>query len=149
LDAKIASSRVGQRFRRLGRRSHEEVRALLAEADVWVGSAVEGADGDKEGIPTALLEAMAARLPVVTTDAGSILEVVEDQVSALIVPQKDPEALANALERVLSDAGLAQRLGSAAAERARTEFDVSVCETRFHAKLGELLVQCEPGRTFS
>ncbi len=139
LSTRIDSLGVADRVQLLGRRTHEEVRGFLAAADVWVASAIEGEDGDKDGIPTALLEAMASGLPIVTTDAGSIVEVVEDGVSALVVPEKDPAALADALERVMTDGALAERLGRAAERRVRAEFDVAICERRFHTRLRELL----------
>lgn len=139
LNTQIQTSGAGHLIHLLGRRTHEEVRAILAAADIWVASAIEGEDGDKDGIPTALLEAMGAGLPIVTTDAGSILEVIEDSVTGLIVPQRAPTDLADALERIILDPALAERLSRAASEKVRAEFDVSVCEARFHTKLTELL----------
>jgi glycosyltransferase involved in cell wall biosynthesis len=139
LDAQITAAGLNHQIRRLGFRTHDEVRSLLATADVWVGSAVVADNGDKDGIPSALLEAMAAGLPVVTTDAGSILEVVEDGVSALVVPQKDAVAFADAIQRLLAARGLAERLGRAAEARVQAEFDVVECEARFHRRLADIL----------
>ncbi len=75
-----------------------------------------------EGMPNALLEAMALGRPVVTTAAGGSAEVVVDGESGLVVPIRDADALAEAIARVLSEDLLAQRLGRAAAERARDHF---------------------------
>ncbi len=70
-------------------------------------------NGDRDGIPNALVEAMSTGVPVVTTPVSGIPELVEDGTSALVVPQEDPEALAGALRRLHDDPELAQRLGVA------------------------------------
>ncbi len=75
-----------------------------------------------EGMPNALLEAMALGRPVVTTSAGGSAEVAIDGESGLVVPIKDADALASAIERVLTDELLAERISRAAASRVRAEF---------------------------
>jgi glycosyltransferase involved in cell wall biosynthesis len=67
-----------------------------------------------EGVPQALLQAMLAGLPCVTTDVGSIGELATDGVTALVVPPKDVPALRLALQRLMQDAALRARLGDAA-----------------------------------
>lgn len=71
-----------------------------------------------EGLPLAPLEAMASGVPVVTTDAGGLRELIEDGRDALIVPRGDPAALAGAITRLLRDPGMRQRLGEAGRRRA-------------------------------
>jgi glycosyltransferase involved in cell wall biosynthesis len=70
-------------------------------------------DGDRDGLPVVLLEALAHGLPVVTTDVIGIPEAVRDHVNGLLVPPDDSAALAEALAEVLSDRSLAVRLGAA------------------------------------
>ena len=77
-----------------------------------------------EGFGLVLLEAMLAGLPVVASRVSAIPEVVADGESGLLVPPDDPAALAAALERVLADSSLAQRLGEGGLARARSEFSV-------------------------
>ena len=67
-----------------------------------------------EGSPLVLLEAMQARLPIVATNVGAIPEIVQSEVSALLVPPRDPQALAAAIARLLGDAQLATRLAEQA-----------------------------------
>lgn len=85
-----------------------------AACEVFVSPAV-----GQESFGIALVEAMAAGLPVVATDIPGYREVVTDGVEGLLVPPRDPEALAAGLVRVLRDPGLARRLGEAGRERAR------------------------------
>lgn len=77
-----------------------------------------------EGVPQALLQAMACRLPIVTTPVGAILEAVTDGESALVVPPKDSVALADALERLLDNPGLAGALGAKAYGRANADYSL-------------------------
>ena len=99
----------------LGARSSEQVRATLAEARAFALPSVRLPSGRMEGIPVALMEAMASGVPVVATRLSGIPELVEDGVTGLLVEPHDPEGLAAALERLLADDALAAR---ARAERA-------------------------------
>ena len=76
------------------------VGAALEDADVFALPCVVDADGDMDGLPTVLGEAMAAGVPVVTTDVSSIPEIVRDGISGFVVPPRDPEALAAKLVEV-------------------------------------------------
>ena len=101
---------VSDRLRCLGFRSDPE--RFLAEAAVFV------LPSRFEGMPNALLEAMAAGLAVIVTDASpGPLEVVEPGVSGLVVPSDDPAALAEAMQALVSDPERCRRMGAAARER--------------------------------
>jgi glycosyltransferase involved in cell wall biosynthesis len=76
----------------------------------------------REGIPKFVLEGLAAGLPVVTTDAPGCRETVDDGVNGLLVPPRDALALADALDRLISDAGLRQSMGRASRSLAMSEF---------------------------
>jgi phosphatidylinositol alpha-mannosyltransferase len=97
----------------LGRVPHGELPPYHAAADVYVSPAV-----GQESFGIVLVEAMAAGVPVVATDIPGYREVVRDGVDGLLVPPGDAGALAAAVGRVLDDAGLAERLAEAGAERA-------------------------------
>jgi glycosyltransferase involved in cell wall biosynthesis len=94
---------LDQTVRFLGRRT--DALAFLAAADVVVNPA------DVEGLPVAVLEAMALGRPVVATAVGGVPRLIEDQVTGSLVPPGDPPALALAVERLLDDPGLASSLG--------------------------------------
>ena len=87
----------------------KDVQPFYAMADVFV------LPSHSEGSPNVLLEAMAARVPVVATSAGGIPEIVENEKSALLVPLSDPAALAAAINRALKDSDLTERLAEEAA----------------------------------
>ncbi len=78
-----------------------------------------------EGLPIALLEAMAMSRPIVATRVSGIPEVLQDEDNGLLVPPADPAALARALRRVLTDPELRERLGRRALETLRERYDVS------------------------
>lgn len=133
LRARAAPLEAAGVLRFLGRCDSHQVRAELQAAEVFVAPFVELANGDKDGIPTAVLEAMAAGCAIVATDAGSIPEIVADGREGLLVPQRDPAALAEALAALATDPARARALGQAARVRAQREFDIAVCEQPFHA----------------
>ncbi|MBL8843791.1 MAG: glycosyltransferase [Planctomycetes bacterium] len=118
-----------------GRQPEQKVRHFLSIAHLFVAPFVETASGDKDGIPTALIEAMATGIPSVVTDAGSILEVVDDRVDARVVPQRDPQALATAIRELLQDPRGRKLMANKAAQKAREKFDVSICEPWFHERV--------------
>jgi glycosyltransferase involved in cell wall biosynthesis len=104
----------------LGSRDQAKVRAAYDRAHVFVLPCRQTSVGDRDGLPVALVEAMAVGVPVVTTPVAGIPELVRNEVSGLVVPPDDPMRLADAVERVLADAGLRRRLvvaGRAVASR--------------------------------
>jgi phosphatidylinositol alpha-mannosyltransferase len=110
-----------------------EVPAYHAACDVFVASAV-----GQESFGIAIVEAMAARLPVVASDIPGYQEVVTDGVDGLLVPPRDPEALAAGLLRVLREPELAMGLGEAGRERART-FDWPIVVDRIEELYGRAI----------
>lgn len=102
----------------------DQVKALVAGAAVFAAPCVVGRDGNRDGLPTVLLEAMALGTPCVATDVTGIPEVLEDGRTGLMVEQHDSAGLADAIERLLGDADL--RVGLASRARARMERDFDV-----------------------
>jgi colanic acid/amylovoran biosynthesis glycosyltransferase len=111
LEAEAAAAGVQAEVEFLGSRRRNEVAALMARADVVVQPSVVASSGQMEGIPVSLMEALASEAPVVATRISAIPELILDEETGLLVPEKDPRALCVALLRVLSDRHLAQRLG--------------------------------------
>jgi glycosyltransferase involved in cell wall biosynthesis len=122
-----------------GRQDLEGVLRFHRLAHLFVAPFVETETGDKDGIPTALLEGMSSGLPAVATDAGSITEVLEDGRDGLIVPQRRPQALADAIEALLADPSRRAELGRRAAEKVRERFDAGTLERLFHERVDALV----------
>jgi glycosyltransferase involved in cell wall biosynthesis len=139
LDQRITDLNLWGTVHLEGRQGDEGVQRMLGLAHLFVAPFVETESGDKDGIPTALLEGMATGLPAVATDAGSIPEVIENGRDGLLVPQRNPAALADAIESLLLDPERRSRLGRAAAETVRRRFDARTCETIFHDRVRALL----------
>jgi len=106
-----------------GALTHDELKDLYERCTICCLPCIVAADGDRDGIPNVLVEAMAMRLPVVATDVSAIPELIEDGANGLLVPEKDVPALARALERPLEDAALRRKLADAAYETVRGSFD--------------------------
>jgi colanic acid/amylovoran biosynthesis glycosyltransferase len=108
-----------------GAKPQEQVRALLSEASIFVMPSVRTPSGNQDGIPVALMEAMASGCAVVSTAVSGIPELVRDGDTGLVVAAGDVEALAAALSRLLSDAPLRRRLGAAARQAVARHFDAA------------------------
>jgi glycosyltransferase involved in cell wall biosynthesis len=114
---------LGGRMTWLGTRPHHEVIAEYNRAHAFVLGCQIAADGDRDGIPNVLVESMALKTPVVATRVSAIPELVEDGVTGLLAPPRDPEALAGALKRVLTDREFRDRVAAAAQKRVQEGFD--------------------------
>jgi glycosyltransferase involved in cell wall biosynthesis len=129
--ARVDSRRMTHAFTFLGHR--DDVAARLADADIFV------LPSRSEAFPNAVLEAMAAGLPIVASGVGGILELIDDGRTGLLVPAGDPAALADRLRRLMTDPALALRLGNAARDEAlaRYSFDrmVAAFETIYLTEL--------------
>ncbi|MCI0662914.1 MAG: glycosyltransferase family 4 protein [Acidobacteria bacterium] len=103
--------------------TQEELRKVYQQATIFALPCQVVDDGDRDGIPNVLVEAMAMELPVVSTVISGIPELIEDRVNGLLVPEKNVSSLAAALEELLNDSKLRLRLGSAARQSVSRAFD--------------------------
>ncbi|MBI2414962.1 glycosyltransferase family 4 protein [candidate division WWE3 bacterium] len=101
----------------------EKTITYFQSANIYVQPSINMNSGDSDGIPNTLIEAAMASLPIVTTDAGSIADFL-DETNALVVSQKDSIALAKAIRNLILDDNLAQRLAKKANEKALVMFDI-------------------------
>ena len=100
----------------------DELRALCSRSHLFLHPSELGPDGDQEGVPNAMIEAMAGGLPVVATAHGGIPEAVEHGVSGLLTPERDAPALARSLLTLAGDPARYAAMSAAAAARISTEF---------------------------
>lgn len=105
--------------------SHPEVLDLYRRATLFVLPCIVTNDGDRDGIPNVILEAMAARVPVVSTGVSGIPEVIRDGETGLLVPERDPSAIATAVARLLGDRELTARITERAQQFVTSEFDLA------------------------
>jgi len=102
---------------------HSETLEILNEAMIFILPSVTGKNGDMEGIPVSLMEAMARGIPVISTYHSGIPELVQDGVSGFLVPEGDDDALARAIERTIDSAPEWPEIGRASRRMVEEEFD--------------------------
>ncbi len=131
LEGQARELQVDNRVVFLGHRN--DIPGLLAACDVFVLPSLW------EGLPLSILEAMAAKRPVVASRVGGNPEVIADGETGLLVPPASPEALAAAIHRILSDPALAQRLAMGGHSRVRDTFSAEVMSQRVMETYDDLL----------
>lgn len=138
LTDRIRALDLEDRVELLGALEHDDVVAQYRAATVFTLPCVVGADGDRDGIPNVILEAMAMQLPVVSTHHSGIPEAVQDGVTGLLVEPGDAAALADALERLLADADLRRGMGRRGRQAVADTFDVAVNVDRLRSCFEEV-----------
>jgi glycosyltransferase involved in cell wall biosynthesis len=124
LQAQIERAGLWGRVQLVPALAQDAVLALVGSASAFALPCVVGADGDRDGLPTVLLEAMALGTPAISTTVAGIPEMIDDGVSGLLVGQRDPAALADALGRVLASRALRSRLSAGALATMRERFSI-------------------------
>ena len=122
LRARASSAGVADRVRFLGDRTQDQVAALFAAADVITVPSVRDDSGNVDGLPNVVMEALASGTALIATSAGGIASVVEHERTGLVVAERDPEALASAINRAISDPALRTAIGVAARQVVETRF---------------------------
>ena len=107
-----------------GAKPQREVRQRLAAANVFVLPSVIDPEGGMDNLPTVIMEAMTTALPIVSTNIGGIPEMVIENETGFLLEPADASALADAIEKVIDDRLLAQRLGHAGYQRAHELFSI-------------------------
>jgi len=133
LENLIGTLDVGDRIRLLGWKRQEEVVELVKRADILLAPSVTSEDGDQEGIPVVLMEALAQGLPVLSTYHSGIPELVQDGESGFLVPERDVDALAEKLEHLVKYQEIWADMGRAGRGYVEGYYDI--------AKLNDQLVQ--------
>lgn len=109
----------------VGAMDQKEILSRYQSSDVFSLACVVARNGDRDGVPVSLMEAMACELPVVTTPVTGIPDLVEHEITGLMVEPGDATSLADALERLSDDRGLAADLGRRGREHVLNEFEIS------------------------
>ena len=125
LQALVATLGLGGRVTFTGFLSQEKLRALYAAAHLFLHPSELGPDGNQEGVPNSMLEAMAGGLPVAATRHGGIPEAVEDGISGLLTAERDFPALAGSLLALARDPARYAAMSAAASARVAAEFSLT------------------------
>jgi glycosyltransferase involved in cell wall biosynthesis len=119
----------------LGAMPNDQLTELFSRASIFFMPCVKTVEGDMDGIPVAMMEAMACNVPVVSTGISGIPELVEDGITGRLAPENDVNALAQILEELLGDRETIEQFGKAGRERVLKDFNISANA----AKLRELI----------
>ena len=122
LEARVRELGLNGRVSMPGRVPEPDLHRAFHEANVLVLPSIVDKRGDTEGLGVVLIEAMAYRIPVIGSAIGGITDIISDGETGLLVSPEDPAAIAAAIERIATDATLAERLALAGSRRVRERF---------------------------
>jgi colanic acid/amylovoran biosynthesis glycosyltransferase len=120
----IRATKLEEHVRLLGELPNGEVRQRMREADVFLQHSITAENGDSEGLPVAIIEAMAESVPVVSTAHAGIPEVVKDGVTGFLVEPGDSDGMAARAATLLQDRNLRLRMGAAARQLIAQEYSL-------------------------
>ena len=141
-----------------GAETHERVIEMYQQATLFALPSVVAENGDRDGIPNVLVEALYLRMPVVSTPVSGIPELIRSESNGLLVPERDHAALANAMRRLIDDARLREQLAAAGRQTVLARFDMAANAQRlahlflnqeFAASLAEVKSDPSPLATLS
>jgi glycosyltransferase involved in cell wall biosynthesis len=125
LRAQIVAAGLEESVELTGPQTQTQIAERLAHATMFVLPCTREVDGGMDNLPTVIMEGMAAGLPVVSTPLGGIPEMIEPGVNGELVPERQPEALCAAIERLIADPEKARTFGNAGREIAREKFSIA------------------------
>ena len=133
LEARAGAGAAANRVHWLGNLTQDAVGAWFAAADIVAVPSVRDESGNVDGLPNTLLEGLATATPIVTTAAGGIGAVVQHDRSAVVVPERDPRALADAIDALLRDDDRRARIGREGRSIVEARFSWAAAAARFEA----------------
>jgi glycosyltransferase involved in cell wall biosynthesis len=137
LDQLIKQWNLGDYVKLVGALAHQEVTQRYHNAHVVVLPCIVGQDGNQDGLPVSIVEALASGVPVVATPISGVPEAVRDNENGLLVPPADANALADALQKLMSDPALLARLRDNARASVLDQFDERETAHRLHDLFSE------------
>jgi len=125
LQKQIEELGISNHIRLLGWKSHTDVKDKLDSAHIFLAPSITAQNGEKEGIPNAVKEAMAQGLPVIATEHSGIPELIDNGISGYLVPEKDSAALAKKIAYLCNNTEIWPKISVAAREKIETDFDIT------------------------
>jgi colanic acid/amylovoran biosynthesis glycosyltransferase len=112
--------------------SDSELLRYYEEADMFILPCIITENGDRDGIPVAMMEAMAMGLPLISTIVSGVPELVEDGTSGILVPPKDEKAIADAIIALCKDTDLRVKMGKKGRKMIEREFNITIEAEKLH-----------------
>ncbi|MBQ8189507.1 MAG: glycosyltransferase family 4 protein [Lachnospiraceae bacterium] len=137
-ELKEQAKRVNADIEFWGNKSHDELKTILPSADVYVAPSITAQNGDTEGLPVSIMEAMASGVPVVASDSGGISDMIIHGQNGLLTQEKDVDGIATAINMILNDTELASQLKNHALETIK-EYDYDVIAQKYFAMYQKVL----------
>jgi glycosyltransferase involved in cell wall biosynthesis len=139
LQRRAQTAGIADRVRFLGNQPQDRVGEYFAAADLICVPSVRDSSGNVDGLPNVVLEALASGTALITTAAGGIGSVVEDRRTAIVVPERDSPAIAEAIRRLLGDPVMAREMGAAGRAVVQEHFGWEQAAERFEVAYGRAL----------
>ncbi|MDO8142406.1 MAG: glycosyltransferase [Candidatus Brocadiales bacterium] len=144
LEGLIERLNIGDNVKLLGWKQQEEIVELLKNADILIAPSIVGENGDEEGIPVVLMEALAQGIPVLSTQHSGIPELVQNGESGFLVPERNTDALAGKLEILIKHPEMRLQMGRAGREYVERYYNIDKLNDKL-SELFQLLLNGTPG----
>lgn len=138
----IEQLNVSANIKLLGWKTQQEVSQIMENADIVLAPSVTSQDGNCEGIPMCLMEAMATGLPVISTYHSGIPELIEDGKSGYLLPEREVDGLAQRIEHLIVNPELRLKMGQAGRQKIETDYNIELLNDRLEKTLQELIEPC-------
>jgi colanic acid/amylovoran/stewartan biosynthesis glycosyltransferase WcaL/AmsK/CpsK len=135
----VESLKIEDSVKLIGKKRQQEVIKILNKSHILVAPSVTGRDGDQEGTPVSLMEAMATGIPVVSTQHSGINELVENGATGFLVPERDKNSLADRISYLISHPDVCLQMGIAARAHIERYFNIHRLNNRLAEIYEELL----------
>ena len=137
----IRTLKVEDKVKLVGRKRQQEVIEILNKSHILIAPSVTGKDGNQEGIPVSLMEAMATGIPVVSTQHSGIYELVENGVTGFLVPERNINSLADRIFYLIKHPDICLQMGLAARVHIEKHSNIDRLNNRLTEIYKELLEQ--------
>ncbi|MFK7997718.1 MAG: glycosyltransferase [Granulosicoccus sp.] len=143
LQQQINNLNLQERITLVPPKNRIEIRQALADSHIFLLPSVTASDGDMEGIPVVLMEAMASGLPVISTRHSGIPELVDSEKTGFLHEERDAQGIADSLRRLLTDQQLSDTIGKAAQEKIVSDYNLDVLNINLEKHFSSVLTDAD------